>query len=158
MRERTNSYIPFIFLLGWLVGIVKEVVMEETSKVFWDQSRAGYPWFISQKCSNRHGLFLTVEEFEGTRRCSTILIPKSKHGQGWARVISKLCLASEALHVVKEEKGVKKGKAVRGRRSYVEAMGLSMHSVEECFNSYTEPIARVPKWLKKASNEVGLQA
>jgi hypothetical protein len=31
------------------VGIVKEVVKKETSKVFWDQSRAGFPRVIAKK-------------------------------------------------------------------------------------------------------------
>jgi uncharacterized protein YbjQ (UPF0145 family) len=70
----------------------------------------------------------------------------------------ELCLVNEALHKVREEMGVKKGGAVRGRRSYVEAMGLSKHLEEECFNSYTEPIAKVPKWLKEALAEMGFQA
>jgi hypothetical protein len=63
------------------VGIVNEVVMEETSKVFWDQSRAGYPRFISQKCSNRHGLFLTVEEFEGTRGAAPYSFQRANMGK-----------------------------------------------------------------------------
>ena len=29
--------------LAWLVGLVEEVVEVETSEVFWDQSRVGYP-------------------------------------------------------------------------------------------------------------------
>jgi hypothetical protein len=48
----------------WLVGTVKEVVVVETFEVFWNQSRAGYPWIIAQKCSNRHGRFLMIEEFD----------------------------------------------------------------------------------------------
>ena len=67
MFERSKGKQRTIFLkrdeLAWLVGIVKEVVSEEKSKVFWDQSRAGYPLFIAQKCANRHGRFLTFKEF-----------------------------------------------------------------------------------------------
>ncbi|KAE8009276.1 hypothetical protein FH972_005723 [Carpinus fangiana] len=144
--------------LAWLMGIVKEVVTGETSKVFWDQSRAGYPRVIAQKCSNRHGHFLTLEEFEGRRRCGTILVLEGRRGQGWVRVISELGLVNEAFYEAREEKGVKKGRAMRGRRSYVEAMGLSTHSEEECFNSFTEPIAKVPKWLKVASTEMNFEA
>ena len=68
--------------LVWLVGSLKEVVEVETSEVFWDQSRARYPRIIVQKCSNRHGCFLTIEEFEGRRRSGTILIPEGRVGQG----------------------------------------------------------------------------
>jgi hypothetical protein len=67
--ERSNKKRRSIFIqrdeLAWLVGQVEEVVDVETSKVFWDQSRAGYPRIIAKKCSNRHGRFLTVEEFDG---------------------------------------------------------------------------------------------
>ena len=84
MFERSKGKQRTIFLkrdeLAWLVGIVKEVVSEERSKVFWDQSRAGYPRFIAQKCANQHGRFLTFEEFKGRRRCGTILIPEGRHG------------------------------------------------------------------------------
>jgi hypothetical protein len=66
---------------------VEEVVELETSEVFWDQSRAGYPRIIVQKRSNRHGRFLTVEEFDGRRRIGTVLIPKGRFGQGWSRLI-----------------------------------------------------------------------
>ena len=52
------------------------VVDVETFEVFWDQSRAGYPHLITQKCSNRHGRFLTIEEFDGSKRSSSILIPE----------------------------------------------------------------------------------
>ena len=33
--------------VAWLAGTVKEVVAMETSEVFWDQSRAGYPRVIT---------------------------------------------------------------------------------------------------------------
>jgi hypothetical protein len=67
--ERSNKKWRSIFIqmdeLAWLVGSMKEVVDMETSEVFWDQSCAGYPQIIVQKCSNRYGRFLTVEEFDG---------------------------------------------------------------------------------------------
>lgn len=48
---------------------------------------------------------------------------------------------------------------VRGRRSYAEVLGLSSQSEVECFNSYTELIARVPRWwLKEASVKMDRQA
>ena len=42
--------------------------------------------------------------------------------------------------------------------SYAEVLGLLSHPEVECFNSYMEPIARVPRWLKEASAEMGFQA
>jgi hypothetical protein len=119
--------------------------------------KAGYSWFIAQKCANRYGRFLTFEEFNGRRRCGNILVPEGRRGQGWDRIISELCMGNKALNEAREVKEIKKGVAVRGRRSYVEAMGLSTNA-EECFNSFNEPIAVVPEWLKAASTELGLQA
>jgi hypothetical protein len=58
-------------------------VAVESSEVFWDQSRAGYPRIIAQRRSNRHGCFLIVEEFDGRRRCGNIVIPEGRYGQGW---------------------------------------------------------------------------
>ena len=88
--------------LAWLVGSVEEVVAVETSKVFWDQSRAGYPWIIAHKCSNRHGRFLTIEEFDGRRRVGVILIPEGHYGQGWERFILETRLANSSLWEVGE--------------------------------------------------------
>jgi hypothetical protein len=116
---------------------MKEVVAEETSVVFWDQSRAGYPRIIAQKCSNRHGHYLTLKEFDGRRRSGMILIPEGKYGQGWVQFVSKVYLANEAISEVGKIRGVKKGEAVRGRKSYMEALGMSAIPEEECFNSYT---------------------
>ena len=48
----------------------------------------------------------------------------------------------------------RKESEVRDRRSCVEVLGLSSHPEEDCFNSFPEPIARVPKWLKEASIEM----
>jgi hypothetical protein len=159
--ERSNRKQRSIFLnkdeLAWLVGTVKEVVVVETSKVFWDQSRAGYPRIITQKCSNKHGRFLTVEEFDGRRRGGAILIPEGCYGQGWERFVSEVRLANLVLHEVREVRERKK-EEVRGRRSYVEVLGLSSQPEVDCFNSYSEPIARVPRWLKEASAEMDRQA
>jgi hypothetical protein len=87
--------------LAWLVGLVEKVVEVETSKVLWDQSRVGYPRIIAHKCSNRHGRFLTIEEFDGRRkRCGAILILEGRYGQGWVRFILKIRLANSSLKEV----------------------------------------------------------
>ena len=67
-------------------------------------------------------------------------------------------MVNKELNEDREDKEVKKNESVRGRRSYVEAMGLLMHSEDECFNSFNEPIAAIPKWLEVASTMLGLQA
>jgi hypothetical protein len=83
--KRSKGKTRSIFLqrdeLVWLVGIVREVMAEETFKVFWDQSRAGYPRIITQKCSNRHGHFLTLEEFDGRRSLARSSFQKADMGK-----------------------------------------------------------------------------
>jgi hypothetical protein len=66
--------------ITWLVGALEEVAEEDKSAVFWDSSRAGLPRIITQKCGNRHGRFLMVEEFDGRRRNGTIRIPEGRFG------------------------------------------------------------------------------
>jgi hypothetical protein len=87
--ERSHDKRRSIFVqrneLTWLVRTVEDVVEKETSEVFWDQSRAGYLRIIVQKRSNRHGQFLTIEEFDGRRRVGAVLIPEGWYGQGWTR-------------------------------------------------------------------------
>jgi hypothetical protein len=99
--EKSNKRQRSIFIqrdeLAWLMGAVKATVDREMSEVFWDQSRACYPRLIIQKCSNRHGRFLTIEEFDGRRRIGNILIPEGRYGQGWARLISELQMMSLSL-------------------------------------------------------------
>ncbi len=46
----------------------------EDSRVFWNQSQPGFPRIIAQRCFNRHGGFLVVEEFIGDRRSGSVLI------------------------------------------------------------------------------------
>ena len=100
IHERSKKKKSSIFVrrdeLAWLLGALEEVIEVETSEVFWDQSRAGFPWIIMHKCSNRHGRFLTIEEFDG-RRSGTILISEGRFGQGWARLIVELDRANSFL-------------------------------------------------------------
>ena len=96
---------------------------------FWDQSRARCPRIIAQRRSNRHGCFLAIEEFDGMRRCGSILILEGRYGQGWERFILKVRRANSSLREVKE---VKKDKEVKGRRSYAEVMALMVNPAEEC--------------------------
>lgn len=123
----------------------------QNSEVFWDHSRVGYPRIIAKKCSNRNGRFLTVEEFDGRRKCGSIMVPEGRFGQGWEDFILEVCWANSSLREVRE---CKKVKEVSSRRSYAEVLGLSSQLVEECFNALFEPIARVPRWLKEALKEM----
>ncbi|KAE8021257.1 hypothetical protein FH972_007164 [Carpinus fangiana] len=45
---------------------------------------------------------------------------------------------------------VRESELVTGRRSFAEVVGLSQNQSEECINAYSEPIARVPLWMKEA--------
>jgi hypothetical protein len=152
--KKSNNKQRSIFVqrdeLAWLVGLVEVVMDMETSEVFWDQSRAGYPRLIVQKCCNRHGRFLTIEEFDGRRRSGTILIPEGRYGQGWARLILELKMVSSSLWKGSEFRERKTEIVASGRRSFAEVVGLSKPSEEECFPAYKEPIARVPMWLKES--------
>jgi hypothetical protein len=80
--ERSNKKQGTIFILrdelAWLVDAVEEVVDVDSSEVFWDQSRAGCPRIFVQRRSNRHGRFITIEEFEGRNRRGSILIPEGR--------------------------------------------------------------------------------
>jgi hypothetical protein len=83
--------------IAWLVGALEEVAEDGKSEVFWDQSRAGLPRLITQRCSNRHGRFLVIEAFEGRRRGGSILVPEGRYGQGWARLMVELDGANSSI-------------------------------------------------------------
>jgi hypothetical protein len=89
-KKKTTSIFVRREELAWLVGALEEVADSDKAVTFWDQSRAGFPRIISQKRSNRHGRFLMIEEFEGRRRCGSILVPEGRFGQGWARLMVEL--------------------------------------------------------------------
>ena len=117
--------------LVWLVSAVEVAVDKKTSEVFWDQSRAGYPRLIVQKCANSHGQFLTIEEFDDRRRLGTIIIPEGCHGQGWARLLSELQMLSLSLwkrHEIREKNAEN---VVSARRSFAEVVGMSKPPEED---------------------------
>jgi hypothetical protein len=159
--ERSNRKQRFVFLqkeeLAWLARTAEDLVAVKNSEVFWDHSRAGYPRIIAQKCSNRHGYFLTIEEFDGRRRCGSILVSEGRYGQGWKRFISEVRRANSSLRGIQEVRECKKDKEVTGRRSYAELLRRSLQPVEDCFNSFPEAIARIPSWLEEASMERDIQ-
>jgi hypothetical protein len=99
--ERSKKKKCSIFIrkdeIVWLVGALEEVAETGQSEVFWDQSRAGFPRLITQKRSNNHGRFLMIEEFDGRRRCGSILVPEGRYGQGWARLMVELDGANSSI-------------------------------------------------------------
>jgi hypothetical protein len=86
-REKCKGRIRSIFLerdeIGWLVRIFEELVTVEDSRVFWNQASYGLPRVIAQRCFNRHGSFLLVEEYAGNRKNGVVLIPEGRGGEGW---------------------------------------------------------------------------
>jgi hypothetical protein len=149
--ERNGKRQRSIFLLkdklAWLDRKGEELVKGDHAEVFWDQARAGYPRVMAQKRSNRNGNFLEIEEYDGRGRCGSIIIPEGRYGQGWERLKVHVSRAFASLRVPRK---VRESAMVTGRRSFAEVVGLSQNQSEEYFNAYSEPIARVPLWLKEA--------
>jgi hypothetical protein len=141
----------------WLLNTIDELVAMEDSRVFWDLSRVGYPWI---RRSNRHGVFLVVEEFNGRTRSSLVFVPEGRKGEGWARLATELRLVVKQLSSSRDKEvrdGSKVHKAERGRerRSFIEVTSLTLPQMEESFEFSTTPIARVPKWVKDSSKVAG---
>jgi hypothetical protein len=97
---------------------VEDLVAKKTTEVFWDQSRAGYPRILVEKCSNQHGKFLTIVEFDGRHRSGSIMIPEGRHGQGWNRLKLEVSRVNSSLGV--REKW--KYNTVTVGRSYADAV------------------------------------
>jgi hypothetical protein len=146
--EKRNNRQRFISVhrdeLPWLVGAVEKAANVDTSEVFWDQSRAGYIRLITQRRANRHGRFLTIEEFDGRRRSGSVLVPEGWTGQGWARLISELRLACSSLKVGSGLRLDKSEMVTAGKKSYAEAVGE------------TKRMEKKDPSLLKPSSDVGL--
>jgi len=83
---------------AWLLKSFHDLLTVHDCRVFWNQSVSGFPRILAQQCANRHGFFLTIEEYEGRRRKGSVLVPKGKFGEGWKRFGEKLRLAFNSLH------------------------------------------------------------
>ena len=77
---------------------------------------------------------MTLEEYDGRRKCGTILIPEGRFGQGWKRFIGEIQQAYSSLGEVRE---IRKDKEAKGR-SFAEVMALKVNPMEECFDSFPE--------------------
>jgi hypothetical protein len=103
--------------LVWLVGALEMVAEADKPEIFWDQLRAGLPRIQTQKRSNKHGRFLSIEEFEGRRRCGIVLVPEGRFGQGWARLMVELDGALSLLRERRDSGVLKQSKEVPVRRN-----------------------------------------
>jgi hypothetical protein len=82
---------------AWLLKSFHDLVNVLDCRVFWNQAVSGFPRILAQQCANRHGYFLTIEEFEGRRRKGSILVPKGKSGEGWKCFGEELRLAFNCM-------------------------------------------------------------
>jgi hypothetical protein len=138
---------------AWLNKSFSELVSVQDSRVFWNQSVRGFPRILAQQCYNRHGYFLTVEEYEGRRRSGSILVPKGRFGEGWERFGLQLRLAFRLLHA-DSTSSLKQLGAFRvphvesnnvTRRSYTEVLRSSLPKLEEPLPPFQEcPPAKGP--------------
>jgi hypothetical protein len=117
--ERSKKRRGSIFIkrdeIAWLVGAVEEVLVVESSKVYWDPSSAGFPRVLVQRRSNRHEGFIFIEEFEGNKRRGSILVPEGRYGQGWSRLASELRIARLTLWEDRVFRERKAARVVAGR-------------------------------------------
>jgi hypothetical protein len=109
IHESSRGVTRSIFLnskdSSWLLDSVEELLSAKNSAVFWRRSRSGFPGTFAQRCANKHGRFLIVEDYGGGRRRGFILVPEGRKGEGWSSFRSELC--SVVKHM-KEYKGVDK--------------------------------------------------
>ena len=133
--ERSNKKRGTIYIqrveIAWLVGAAEEAMDVDTSEVYWDQSRAGVPRLLVQRRANRHGRFITIEEYEGKNHRGSVVIPEGRHGQGWTRLTSELKIARMVLWKGREFRESKVVERVSGRRSFAEVVGQSKTSEYE---------------------------
>lgn len=52
----------------WLLDTMEELLVAKDSAVFWRRSRVGFPSSVAQRCANKHGRFLMVENYGERRR------------------------------------------------------------------------------------------
>jgi hypothetical protein len=74
----------------WLVRIFGELVAVEDSRVFRDQTVPGFLRVLAQKCGNRNGRFLVIEEYNGRGKCRSIFVPEGRNRQGWNWFVEEL--------------------------------------------------------------------
>jgi len=94
-----------------------------------------------------------VEEFVGDRRSDLIIVPEGKTGKGRERFGSELRRVFDFFRAgskpvavdIKAQVGKEK------RRSYAEVLARSAPLLEEPFGVVSEPVAKVPRWVKEHS-------
>jgi hypothetical protein len=62
----------------------------EDSRVFRDQTVLGLPRLLAQKCGNRNGRLLVLEEYNDRGKCGYIFVPEGRDRQGWNQFFEEL--------------------------------------------------------------------
>jgi hypothetical protein len=138
-NNRTRSICVQRDEILWLLGAVEKAANVDTSEVFWDQSRVGYIRLTTQRRANRHGRFLTIEEYDGRRRSGSVLIPEGWSGQGWHRLISELRLACSSLKVGRGIRTDKPEMVTGVKRSFAEVVGATKRTEKATSSTQSVP-------------------
>jgi len=175
IHERRKGVLRSILIdkdeAAWLIKSFHDLVTVLDSRVFWNQTVSGFPRILAQQCANRHGYFLTIEEYEGRRRKGSVLVPKGRFGEGWKRFGEELRLALNSLLAGSSPEHFK-GKAVlqpnrlfERRRSYADVLraplpkeaGLKMEELAKDFPA--KPAGQKAEKMEKAfpPNPAGLK-
>jgi hypothetical protein len=101
----------------WLARIFGELVAVEDSWVFRDQTMLGFLWVLSQKCGNRNGSFLVIEEYNGRGKCGSIFVPKGRNRQGWNRFAEELRnvlqFSAHSWEIQRKKEGIRRSCVIR---------------------------------------------
>jgi hypothetical protein len=150
---------------AWLLKSFHDLVTVLDCRVFWNQSVSGFLRILAQQCANRHGYFLTIEEYEGRRRKGSVLVPKGRFGEGWKRFGEELRLAFNSLLADSSLEHFK-GKVVsqpkllfERRRSYAEVLISSLPKEKASFYlSEEDPQTRASSLAKGSCDQATLLA
>jgi hypothetical protein len=95
----------------WLLDTVVELLSANNSSAFWRKSR-DFPGIYAQRCVNKHGRFLTIEDYGDGRRRGVILVPEGRKGEGWE------AFRLELLSAVNYMKKVSNGVAAQSKKKH----------------------------------------
>jgi len=79
---------------------MEDVIQEEGMKDFKRTSRVGVTAFLAQWCSNKHGHYLALAEYDGLGRKGFIVVQEGKGGKGWSSFSLELRLVLYFLFTI----------------------------------------------------------
>jgi hypothetical protein len=92
----------------WLARIFGELVAVEDSRVFRDQTMLGFLRVLSQKCGNRNGRFLVIEEYNGRGNAGLFLCRKEETDKDGIGLLRSSGMSCNFLLTTGKSKGKKK--------------------------------------------------